>query len=281
MRSVNERMGIRDRRPIFYILTLLFLISFSAMAYRGTSLIFILFASFCYLSIFPIGVFLHNTAIFSPIFVPEKGVGKAVALTFDDGPNPLNTPKIAEILREKGVRATFFCIGKNVRSYPRIVEDLHSDGHQIGNHTDTHPFLINFYSTKALAREIVSCQKTIRSTVGITPRYFRQVCGMVNINLGLLVEKLDLILVGWQVRSRDLKVNKPEEIINRIQRRVRPGAIILFHDGGEPNPRVNHSLIKALPEVIDILRERGYSFLTVEELHLLHRRYHSCTEKVP
>ncbi len=270
MKSRSE--GIRERRPIFYCLTLLFLLVLFAMAYTKVPFLFILLLILSYMGIFAIGVFLHNTALFAPIFVPNKNVGKVVALTFDDGPNPFITPKIIEILKEKGIKATFFCVGKHCRKEPELVKMIHQEGHQIANHTENHPFLINFYSAKGLVREIISCQEAIHSIIGLWPRYFRQVCGMVNVNLGRVVKKLDLVLVGWQVSSRDMHKKTSEEIVRRLQKKIRPGAIVLFHDGGEPNPKIRDaSLSRALPEIIDHLRERGFSFLTVEELHMLHK----------
>jgi peptidoglycan/xylan/chitin deacetylase (PgdA/CDA1 family) len=161
-------------------------------------------------------------------------------------------------------------VGKYIRKEPELVKKIHQEGHQVANHTENHPFLINFYSSKGLTREIVSCQEVIQSITGHRPRYFRQVCGLVNINLGLVLKELDLVLVGWQVSSRDLHNKTPEELVRRLKKNVRPGAIILFHDGGEPNPKTrDDSLSKALPEIIDFFRKEGFSFLTVEELHKL------------
>jgi len=269
--------GIRERRPIFYFLTLLFLVALFAMAYTKAPYPFILLLIFLYAALFVIGIFLHNTALFAPILVPDKEVGNWTALTFDDGPDPISTPKILDILREKGVKATFFCVGKHVRKEPELLKRIHQEGHQVANHTENHPFLINFYSAKGLAKEILSCQEAIHSIIGLRPRYFRQVCGMVNINLGLIVKELDLILVGWQVSSRDMHKKTPEEIVRQIQRKIRPGAICLFHDGGIPRSMVpGDFLSKALPEIIDRLREKGFSFLTVKELHMLHKVQEPC-----
>lgn len=264
--------GIHERRPLFFFLTLLFIVALFALAYIKAPFPFILILMLSYSTLFIIGIFLQNTALFTPIFVPDKKVGKVVALTFDDGPDPYFTPKILNILREKGVKATFFCVGKNVRKEPELLRRIHQEGHQVANHTENHPFLINFYSGKRLLKEIISCQHAIHAIIGLRPRYFRQVCGMVNLNLGHVVKELDLILVGWQVSSRDMHKKTSEAIVRRIQRNVRPGSIVLFHDGGVPNSLVHaDSLSKALPEIIDLLQERGFSFMTVEELHRLHR----------
>lgn len=266
----SNREGIRERRPVFFFLTLLFLFSLLVMAYTKAPFFFIFMLIILYIAVFFVGVFFHNTALFAPIFVPDKKMGKVVAFTFDDGPNPVTTPKIIDILKEKGVKATFFCIGKYVKKEPELVRRIHQGGHQVANHTETHPFLINFHSTKGLKREIISCQEVIRSITGHRPGYFRQVCGLVNISLGPVLKELDLILVGWQLSSRDLHKKTPEELVSRIKKKIRPGAIVLFHDGGEPNPKKrDDSLSKALPEIIDHLREEGFSFLTVEELHKL------------
>jgi peptidoglycan/xylan/chitin deacetylase (PgdA/CDA1 family) len=194
---------------------------------------------------------------------------KVVALTFDDGPNPIYTPKILDILKEKQVRASFFVLGVHVRKYPEIARRIVREGHDIGNHTYTHRDLVP--ATRAvILRQVRLTNKIIRHVTGVETRLFRPPRGVYsNAVRKLLVEEEGYRIILWTVSSIDWRRVSPRLIVRRVARYVSPGGILLFHDSGalirrEGGRRVN--TVQALPLVIDYLRAIGYEIVPVSEL---------------
>jgi peptidoglycan/xylan/chitin deacetylase (PgdA/CDA1 family) len=262
---------LRDRRAIFCGVTLVFVLFLGLAVVFRLSLFFSLVGIVIYLAFFAVAVFVQNSALFVPIFVPDRRVGRFVALTFDDGPHPINTPKVLDILDRHQVRATFFCAGKNVEKYPGLTERIHRSGHQIANHTYSHPLLISFYSRRRLKTELLRGEESISSSIGNKPRFFRQVAGVVNPQLGDVMGELDLVLVGWDVRLGDLREKKAQPMVGRAVARVRSGSILLLHDGSEPCVGGRDGLLQeALPLLIDGIRECGFEFATVADLYDRH-----------
>jgi peptidoglycan/xylan/chitin deacetylase (PgdA/CDA1 family) len=263
--------GVRDRRRIFYSVTLVFIILIGLVALLRLPLYLFLASMVLYLLFIVVAVFAQNTALFVPIFLPDPSVGRVVALTFDDGPHPDNTPKVLRILQTYRTKATFFFVGRNVEKYPELVIEIDRAGHQIANHTFNHPSLINFYSKKRLKKEMLKGQESIYSVIHKRPKFFRQVAGIVNIQLGKFVDNLGLVLVGWDVSPGDIRERRPDRIIKRVVGGVRNGSIILMHDGAEPWVAGREAIIsETLPAIIEGIKNRGFGFATVEELYKRH-----------
>jgi peptidoglycan-N-acetylglucosamine deacetylase len=189
---------------------------------------------------------------------------QALALTFDDGPSE-STPALLEILAEHGVRATFFMCGKNVRRCPSIAREVATAGHEIGNHTDSHPRL-DFRSPEFIFKELALAQETIKQTTGVTPRYFRAPYGVRWFGLRSAQERLGLTGVMWTVIARDWRW--PARRVSRLLlRRASNGGILCLHDGRgiEKAPDVRVSL-DAAEYVIPKLKERGFTFETVSRI---------------
>lgn len=181
-----------------------------------------------------------------------------VALTFDDGPDPVDTPKLLDLLREKGVKATFFVIGKRADQYPEIVRRVWAEGHMIGNHTWSHYSLFCFLTPRRLRAEIDRCTESVRRSCGFRPRFFRSPVGLRHPLLAPYLEAVGLEYVSWSIRTLDTFTTDSSVLARRILNKAESGDIILLHDH---LPRGTDAMLQALPRVIDELRERGFKFV--------------------
>ena len=192
---------------------------------------------------------------------------RAVALTFDDGPDECFTPQVLDILAEKQVPATFFVVGERVERHPELVRRAHAMGHVIGNHSHTHSLHFHFRHARGLRREIAACNDAIRSAIGLEPRLFRSPQGLKPPALADVLRARGMAAIGWQVRGMDYVLRDPERIARRIVEGAVDGGVLLLHDGGGLQGSTDRSAtIRALPLVIDGLRARGFTFLRVDQL---------------
>lgn len=183
---------------------------------------------------------------------------RCVALTFDDGPDPLDTPKLLDLLREKGVKATFFVVGRRADEHPEIVRRAWEEGHLIGNHTWSHYPLFCFLMPRRLRSEIEKGTESIRRSCGIRPRLFRSPVGLRHPLLAPLLQDAGLEYVSWRIRTRDTLTENSRVIAQRILSKAASGDIILLHDR---LPGGTNAMLEALPRVIDELKERGFQFV--------------------
>jgi peptidoglycan/xylan/chitin deacetylase (PgdA/CDA1 family) len=190
---------------------------------------------------------------------------KAVALTFDDGPSPQFTPQILQVLDAYGVKATFFVVGNQARLYPGLVREIAERGHVIGNHTFTHPSDIRELTEAQFLAELVLTSRAVEQAAGIRPRLFRPPKGKLGSRELLLAESQGYRVVLWSVSADHHEATTPQQMAARVIRMVRPGAIILMHDGPLP---IRWRDVAALPLIIEGLLELGYRFVTVPELLL-------------
>lgn len=204
------------------------------------------------------------SSVFAPSVYRSNTKRKALALTFDDGPSPA-TPALLNILARHSVRATFFQVGQNSAAHPAIARAVAQAGHEIANHSDTHP---NFALTRpAFAFEEFSrAQSTLTEITGQTPVWLRAPYGVRWFGLREAQQKLGLTGVMWSVIGRDWKLPAPS-ITARILNHARQGDIICLHDGRGTlkNPDVEATL-EAVRRIVPELLGRGYHFETVSEL---------------
>ncbi|HJL06588.1 MAG TPA: polysaccharide deacetylase family protein [Polyangiaceae bacterium LLY-WYZ-15_(1-7)] len=191
----------------------------------------------------------------------------AVALTFDDGPDPAGTLEIARILEEHGARGAFFVVGERAEAHPEIVRALHEAGHLVCNHSQTHSVAIHFSLWGTARRELRACNAAIASLIGREPTLFRAPQGIKNPALGDVIGELGMTAVGWDVRGLDSMSDDAEAIERRVLRGARPGSVIMLHDGTGFGGRADRSAtIEALPRILAGLRERGLRFARLDEL---------------
>jgi len=210
------------------------------------------------------------TSMRSPVFGRvywrgDPASGK-VALTFDDGPWPGGTDRVLDVLKEKGVRATFFVIGSNLSKYPELAARISNEGHEFGNHTQTHPWMFRMRHS-SIIEDIEDCQAEIEKVAGYRPKFFRQPVGINNPGVMKSLDELGMVMVGWQVRAYDATNPKAERTVRLIMRGAGPGGIIILHDGCDGRLACSRDeTVRALPSIIDGLQARGYEFVTVSEL---------------
>jgi peptidoglycan-N-acetylglucosamine deacetylase len=183
---------------------------------------------------------------------------KEIALTFDDGPHPTYTPKLLAILKQFNAKATFFVVGEMAEKYPNLIRDEIAAGHSVGNHTYHHVNLTKI-SPEYVATEIKACGEVIRDITGKPPHLFRPPGGDFNRQVSMVSTALDYTTVLWTDDPGDY-ASPGEAVINsRLMSSVNNGGIILIHDGIQQT-------IDVLPKILKVLQERGYKFVTIDEM---------------
>ncbi len=176
---------------------------------------------------------LPNAQAFGPAATSFETDRREVWLTIDDGPDPASTPRLLELLERHGAKATFFVVGSQVRSHPELARRIAAAGHTIGNHTDTHP-AADFWraSPGRIASEIDGCVGALLLAGAPFERLFRPPVGIRNFFLDPQLSARGMRLVLWNARGFDGAARDPRAALARIVRRIRPGGILLSHEGG-------------------------------------------------
>lgn len=195
---------------------------------------------------------------------------KVVALTFDDGPNPPHTRALLQVLQAHQVRATFFMKGANVEAFPDQVRAVAAAGHEIGGHSYHHRPMLGLRSA-AYAQELELTNQLLAAELGYTPQLFRPPYGLQGVGLTLALRQLGLRSIGMGVHGSDWSQTDSEQISQSILAGIKPGAIILLHDGhadiADPHAQDSRAAsVQATGQIITVLRSDGYRFVTVSEL---------------
>ncbi|NML30246.1 polysaccharide deacetylase family protein [Paraburkholderia antibiotica] len=220
-------------------------------------------------AIFTITGLLPRTALLGPNWTrlpagPHNA--NAIALTIDDGPDPVVTPQVLDLLDAFGVRATFFCIGAKVEQYPQLAREIVARGHALENHSQVHVHTFSVTFPAALTSEIAAAQRTLETVSGERPMFFRAPAGLRNIFLEPVLRKLDLRLAAWTRRGYDTRERNPHVVARRLLDGLAARDILLLHDGNAALTLEGKPLILAvLPSVIEAARERRLRFVTLRE----------------
>lgn len=190
----------------------------------------------------------------------KTGDERRVAITFDDGPDPVMTPRLLELLGRYGAKATFFVVGAKAVEHPDLVRRIVAEGHTLGNHTSHHRGLDPLRSTAAIAADLAYAREQVEALTGRRMKLFRPPYGVTNPMIGRAVRRMGLTTIGWSVRSFDTVVATPrEEVLARITRRLHPGAVILLHDRLLEADRLLEMLLQKL-------ENENYTAVTVDSL---------------
>ena len=206
------------------------------------------------------GAFHRNSFLFGRPLTRLRTADRAIALTFDDGPNPHATPAILDALAEHGVRATFFILGRHAERWPDLVRRVADEGHAIGNHGYYHRKL-HFKSPRYVRADLELGTRCIEIAAGVLPRWFRAPHGFRSPWVTPIARSLGQRTVGWSLGVWDSDRPGEAAIVKRTVDGAKPGAILLLHDGDGYDPlgdRMQTAL--ALPQIIDRLLERGFRF---------------------
>ena len=185
--------------------------------------------------------------------------GPYIAMTFDDGPSATLTPKLLDILATHHIKATFFVIGENVAEHPEIVARATREGHEIGNHSWSHPNLAKM-SDASVRSQLQRTDDAIKSATGARPTLLRPPYGSITTREKRWIhDQFGYQIILWDVDPYDWKRPGPSVVRGRILKETRPGSIVLSHD-------IHPGTIEAMPSTLDALEAKGFKFVTVSEL---------------
>ena len=190
--------------------------------------------------------------------------GPFVALTFDDGPHAENTPRLLEMLKQRGIKATFFVVGQCAAEYPQIMKRLVDEGHEVANHSWSHPQLSHM-GEGGVTDQLQRTHDVIVQTTGVTPTLLRPPYGAFTANQRAWAhQKWGYKIILWDVDPLDWKYRNAEHVKSEILKQTVNGSIILSHD-------IHKSTVDAMPATLDALLAKGFKFVTVSELIAMDR----------
>ncbi len=192
-----------------------------------------------------------------------------VALTIDDGPDPSVTPLVLDMLDRYHAKATFFCIGDKAAQYPDLCREIVQRGHAVENHSQHHRHHFSLLGIAGFTREITAAQDTLTSISGQRPVFFRAPAGLRNPFLDPVLTRLGLRLASWSVRGFDTRVGDARKVSSKLLGKLRPGAIVLLHDGNAALTKTNTAVIlQVLPAVLEAAAAAGLRFVTLRDATL-------------
>lgn len=199
--------------------------------------------------------------------LPQTAIPRRqIALTFDDGPDPVVTPQILDILNKHRAKATFFCIGHLAEQHPELIKRMVCEGHQVENHSYSHSATFAFHGPKGISREISRAQESLSHLSGRAPRFFRPIAGIRNPLLDPVLSKLDMRLVSWSRRGFDTQFKDPNRLHRWLTKRLSAGQILMMHDGNAGRCQNGVAVSAAcLPAVLQTITEAGLTAVTLDE----------------
>ncbi|WP_407385833.1 polysaccharide deacetylase family protein [Ruminococcus sp.] len=192
-----------------------------------------------------------------PIYYVDTGE-KVCALSFDAAWGNEQTNTLLDILDRYGVKSTFFLVKQWVDKYPDDVKEIAARGHDVGNHSATHPHMASL-SAEQQQQEVTSCNEAVEALTGACPTLFRAPYGEYDDKLVRGLKERGMYCVQWNIDSLDWKNPSPDEMVSRIQSKLCPGSVILMHNGAENTPQ-------ALPRIIEMIQNEGYTIVPISRL---------------
>jgi peptidoglycan/xylan/chitin deacetylase (PgdA/CDA1 family) len=219
-----------------------------------------------YFGLVILGVLVPRLEMFGDVTWRGDPSSDGVALTFDDGPHPVTTRSVLEVLRAANVSATFFVIGRKVDAHPDVVREIVADGHSLGVHGYEHDWLYALKPPAVVAADIERARAAVERAVGLRPSWFRPPIGHVSPRTAAGAKRAGVEMVGWSVRGLDgLSRADPQAVAARVERGLGGGAIVLLHDAAERDD-FSPAAILALPGVLRAIARRGLRVLPLEAM---------------
>jgi peptidoglycan/xylan/chitin deacetylase (PgdA/CDA1 family) len=230
-----------------------------------------------YLGVIVVGVMNLRLQMFGDAVCQVPDAPGKVALTFDDGPDPVGTRQVLSILAEANVKATFFVVGEKVARHPEVVREIAAAGHTLGVHSYDHPRMYSLLPPRAVKADIERTRDQIEAATGVRPIWFRPPVGQMSPRTARGVDLAEAVVVGWNVRALDgLRRTEPKKAEERVTKALADGAIVLLHDAWERDEIVPSEEgaelgacpagVRALPEILRACRARQLAPVTLEEL---------------
>ena len=221
--------------------------------------------TFAYGTLITVGVLFLRLRMFVDAVVRGPSGARGVALTFDDGPDPDTTREVLEILSKRGVKATFFVIGKKAEQHPDVVRDIVDAGHAIGVHSFAHDRLFSLRGARRVRDDLERAVRTIEEITKTRPVLFRPPIGHTSPTIARVADELDLIVVGWTVAARDgIERTRVQDVVTRVDRGLEDGAIVAMHDAAERGGR-KPAGVSALGAVLDAIDAKNLTVVPLEE----------------
>ena len=212
-----------------------------------------------YLNIQAYGAAVLSAEFFMPVKFEGDRTSNKIAITFDDGPIPVMTDKILEVLSAHKVPAAFFCIGNRVNDYPALTKKIYDAGHLIGNHSYWHGALFDLQTPAKIAIELIETDSAIENVIHKKPNFFRPPFGVTNPMVASAVKKRGYKTIGWSIRSFDTVTKNGTVLFERVTRSLKGGDVILFHD-------YSAATLEILPKFLDHVAKLGLKVVRVDEL---------------
>ena len=205
------------------------------------------------------GCYYVGSNFFIKIICSANTNQKEIAISFDDGPATSHTPEILQLLRQDNIKATFFCIGNRIAGNETILNQIKEDGHIIGNHSYSHHFWFDMFSSKKMLDDLRLMDAELKRVTGLQPKLFRPPYGVTNPNLKKAIIDGKYTPVGWSVRSMDTVIKDEKKLLGKINKAVKPGVVFLFHD-------TSATTLNVLPAFIKEVKNRGYHIVPLDKL---------------
>jgi peptidoglycan/xylan/chitin deacetylase (PgdA/CDA1 family) len=187
-----------------------------------------------------------------------NSISKKIALTFDDGPHEM-TEKVLDLLKQFNVKATFFCVGKQIENNPQLFKRIISEGHLVGNHSFSHSENFGFFSSQNVLDEITTTNKLVQQLSGLNMKLFRPPFGVTNPMIAKAISVTKHHVIGWNIRSLDTVYEDENTIFERVKNKIKPGGIILLHDTSQKS-------VNVLERLLLFLKSENYSIVSVDKL---------------
>lgn len=202
------------------------------------------------------GIFVPSATGVCPVITRFRTDRREIWLTIDDGPDREDTPRILDALDRHQARATFFVIGERAEANPELIGEISRRGHQIAHHTYSHPAATFWVAGPGRVRNELDQTLDVLERAGARPSWFRSPVGIKNLFLGEELKVRNLASVGWNIRSYDSRSENPVSVATRVMAQVRPGSIVLMHEGAQLDSRVR---VRAIELVLEALSARGFA----------------------
>jgi len=189
-----------------------------------------------------------------------------ISVTIDDGPDPVVTPAVLDLLDAHGARATFFCIAQRAAAHPALTREIVRRGHSVQNHSDVHRHNFSLLGMRGYANEIGRAQQRLADVTGMLPRFFRAPAGLRNPFLAPVLQRMDLTLVSWTRRGFDTVQRDPQRVLQRLTHKLAAGDIVLLHDGHAARTSAERPVVlDVLPPLLQQLADAGLHTVTLPD----------------
>jgi len=253
-------LNFRNTNILFTVLLIL-AIAFHIL--HGISFWMYPLLGFVYSLVLFYGCYYVGSNFFIPVICFSPTDKKIIALSFDDGPATNYTPEILAILEAEAVKAAFFCIGNRIAGNEQLLRRLHEEGHVIGNHSYSHHFWFDMFSSRKMLADLKNMDSAMSAVTGLRPRLFRPPYGVINPNLKKAILNGHYTPIGWNIRSLDTVIKDEDKLLKKINKAIKPGAIVLFHD-------TSRTTLAILPTFIRQVKEHGYEIVRLDKMLNLH-----------